>query len=85
MSTDNVGRAEIRSYAERIIRLDDERQTLVDDIREIRAECKSRGFNVKALNAAIKRHRMTGDEREQYDLFEEESHLYLSAIEGEGE
>jgi len=85
MSTDNVGRAEIRAYAERIIRLDDERQTLVGDIKEIRAECKSRGFNVKALNAAIKRHRMTGDEREQYDLFEEEAHLYLSAIEGEGE
>ena len=85
MSTDNVGRAEIRSYAERIIRLDDERQTLVDDIKEIRAECKSRGFNVKALNAAIKRHRMTGDEREQYDLFEEEAHLYLSAIEGDDE
>ena len=85
MSTDNVGRAEIRSYAERIIRLDDERQTMVDDIREIRAECKARGFNVKALNAAIKRHRMTGEEREQFDLFEEETHLYFEAINGADE
>jgi uncharacterized protein (UPF0335 family) len=85
MMSDNVGRAEIRSYAERIIRLDDERQTLVDDIREIRAECKSRGFNVKALNAAIKRYRMTGEEREQFDLFEEETHLYFEAISGADE
>ena len=82
MSADNVGRAEIRSYAERIIRLDDERQTLVDDIKEIRAECKARGFNVKALNSAIKRYRMTGDQREQFDLFEEEAHLYYEALQG---
>lgn len=85
MTTDNVGRAEIRSYAERITRLDEERLALVADIAEIRAECKSRGFNVKALNAAIKRHRMTGEQREQFDLFEEESALYLSAIEGDDE
>lgn len=83
--TDNIGKDELRAYAERFVRLDEERQALVSDISELKAEVKGRGYNLKAFAAAIKRHRMTAEQREQFDLFEEETALYLGAIEGAAE
>lgn len=80
--TDNIGRAELREYAERTSRLMDERDAIVGDIKEIAAEVKSRGYSTKAFNAALKLHRMTGEQREQYELFSEETSLYLDAMDG---
>ena len=78
--TDNLGRDKLRSYADRLTRLDDERLALVEDMKTIRSEAKAEGYNVKALNAAIKRARMTAEQREAHEQFELELETYCSVI-----
>lgn len=80
--TDNTGKAQIKAYAERITRLEDEALALKEDLKEVRSEAKSNGFNTKALNAAIKFHRMTSEQRQEAEQFQMELDLYVDAIEG---
>lgn len=44
----------LRSYIERIERLREEKKALADDIKEIFAEAKGTGFDVKAMRAILK-------------------------------
>jgi len=44
----------LKSIVDRICRIEDEKQLLADDIKEIYAEAKSNGFNVKALRKVIR-------------------------------
>lgn len=46
---------QLRSYIERVERLEEEKKALADDIREVYAEAKSAGFDVKALRAIVRR------------------------------
>ncbi len=45
---------ELRGYIERIERLEEERKALGGDIRDIYAEAKGRGFDVKVMRALIR-------------------------------
>jgi uncharacterized protein (UPF0335 family) len=49
--------ASLKSYLERIERLEDERGELADDIRALYAEAKAEGFAPKAIRGIIKRRR----------------------------
>lgn len=51
----------LRSIVDRIERLEDEKQQIADDIKEIYAEAKSNGFNVKALRKVIRDRRKPPD------------------------
>lgn len=44
----------LRSIVERVERLEEERKTLADDIKDIRTEAKSAGFDVPTINAILK-------------------------------
>ncbi|MEP3244681.1 MAG: DUF2312 domain-containing protein [Sneathiella sp.] len=48
----------LRSYIERIERLEEEKKAMADDIREIFAEAKGTGFDVKAMRAILKLRKM---------------------------
>jgi uncharacterized protein (UPF0335 family) len=50
----NVAADRLRSLVERIERLDEERKALGNDIRDIYAEAKSAGFDVKVLRQLIR-------------------------------
>jgi uncharacterized protein (UPF0335 family) len=53
---DNAHKAsaeDLKSFAARIARLEDEKALLSEDIKEVFTEAKSRGYNVKALRLAI--------------------------------
>jgi uncharacterized protein (UPF0335 family) len=50
----NVAADRLRSLVERIERLDEERAALGNDIRDIYAEAKSAGFDVKVLRQLIR-------------------------------
>lgn len=82
MSTDNIGREQLRAYAERVIRLEDEKQAITDDLKELASEIKAAGYSTKAFKAALKRHRMTAEDREQADLFDQEVSLYSEVMDG---
>jgi uncharacterized protein (UPF0335 family) len=53
---------QLKSIVERIERLDEERKTISDDIRDVYSEAKGNGFDVKALRTIV-RLRKQDDER----------------------
>lgn len=58
----------LRSIVERIERLEEERKALASDIKDIFAEAKSAGFDVKALRQVIRLRGMDPDKLEEADL-----------------
>lgn len=49
----HVAAEELRLLIERIERLEDEKQGIADDIKDVKGEAKSRGYDVKAINRII--------------------------------
>ena len=59
----------LRSYIERIERLEAEKTALTADIREIFSEAKGNGFDVKIMRQIVRLRRMDRDDRlEQEEL-----------------
>jgi uncharacterized protein (UPF0335 family) len=54
--------AMLKTFVERIERLHEERKALADDVRDIYAEAKANGFDVKALKIVIQRRAKDPDE-----------------------
>lgn len=52
---DNDSITKLRSYVHRIETLDAQRQDLGDDIKEIKTEAKANGFDIKTVNAVLRR------------------------------
>jgi uncharacterized protein (UPF0335 family) len=50
----NASQDQLRSFVARIERLEEEKAALANDLREVYAEAKSNGFDVKALRAVIR-------------------------------
>lgn len=48
---------QLRSITERINRLEDEKKTIADDIRDVYAEAKGNGYNPKALRVIVRKQR----------------------------
>ena len=55
------------SLVERIVRLEDEKKELHSDIRDIFAEAKSAGFDVKALRTVLKLRKMNAADRDEQE------------------
>jgi uncharacterized protein (UPF0335 family) len=67
----------LRSFVERIERLEEEKKALQDDIKEVYAEAKGAGFDVKILRQVIRLRKQDREERqEQEELLE----IYLAAL-----
>lgn len=58
----------LRSLIERIERLNEEKAALESDIRDIFAEAKSAGFNVKIMREIIKLRKQNAAERDENDF-----------------
>lgn len=43
-TVENVAAAELRQFIERIERLEEEKQTIADDIKDVYGEAKGRGY-----------------------------------------
>lgn len=67
----------LRSIIERIERLEEERKALADDIKDIFAEAKSAGFDVKVVRQVIRVRKMEPAEYEEEQTLLE---LYLRAL-----
>ena len=44
----------LKAFVERIERLEEEKKTISDDIKDVYAEAKGNGFDVKALRAVVR-------------------------------
>jgi len=52
--SETVSAGQLRAFIERIERLEEEKQTIADDIKEIYAEMKGSGFDTKAVRTIIR-------------------------------
>ena len=67
----------LKAFVERIERLEEEKKAIADDIRDVFAEAKGNGFDVKALRAVIKLRKQDADERREQEAILE---TYLHAL-----
>ncbi len=76
-AVENVAAAELRQFIERIERLEEEKQTIADDIKDVMGEAKGRGYDTKAIRTILRLRKKDRDER-----LEEEAILqtYMAAL-----
>ncbi len=65
--TQGVENYQLRSIVQRIERLEEEKKATADDIRDVYAEAKAVGFDVKALREVIKRRKKDAAERQEHE------------------
>lgn len=68
----------LRSMIERIERLEEEKKAIAGDIRDIFAEAKSAGFDVKVMREILKLRKMDAADRDEKELLLE---TYRKALE----
>jgi uncharacterized protein (UPF0335 family) len=68
---------QLKAVIERIERLEEEKKTTSDDIREIYAEAKVNGFDVKALRTIVRLRKLDTDERKEQEAVLE---TYMHAL-----
>ena len=68
----------LRSLIERIERLEEEKKAIAGDIRDIFAEAKSAGFDVKVMREILKLPKMDAADRDEKELLLE---TYRKALE----
>jgi len=74
---DGVAGKRLLSFFDRIERLEEEKAALSEDIKEIYAEAKAAGFEVKIMRRVMKLRKMEIEKRREEDQLIE---LYMSAI-----
>ena len=62
---------------ERVERLEEEKKTISDDIRDVYAEAKANGFDVKALRTIVRLRKQDADERKEHEAILE---TYMHAL-----
>ena len=79
--TNNGGIAgdHLRSFIERIERLEEEKKAIAEDLKEVFAEAKSVGFDTKIMRTVIKIRKMEAHERQEQEALLD---VYMHALEG---
>lgn len=68
LSSGNVSAEQLRQFIERVERLEEEKQALAADIREVFAEAKSNGYDTKIMRQVIKIRKLDHAEREETEF-----------------
>ncbi len=68
---------QLKAIIERIERLEEEKKTISDDIRDVYAEAKGNGYEVKALRAIVRMRKQDADERLEHETILE---TYMQAL-----
>jgi uncharacterized protein (UPF0335 family) len=55
----------LKAFVERIERLEEEKKTIADDIRDVYAESKANGFDTKVLRQVVKLRKQDANERNE--------------------
>jgi len=64
-----VATAELRSFVERVERLEEEKSNIATDIKEVYAEAKGRGYNSAMMRQMVRERKMDSQARmEKYAL-----------------
>ncbi len=71
------GKDQLKAFIERVERLEEEKKTIADDIRDVYAEAKGSGFDVKALRTIVRMRKQDADERKEQEAILE---TYMHAL-----
>ena len=76
-TSQTVAAGQLRAFIERIERLEEEKKTIADDIKEVFAEMKGTGFDTKAVRAIIRLRKQDQAERQEEEAILD---LYKAAL-----
>ena len=77
MSDQVIAAGQLRAFIERIERPEEEKKALSEDMKEIFAEAKGTGFDVKIMRQVIRIRKMEASDRQEQDALIQ---MYLDAI-----
>ena len=68
---------QLKAFVERVERLEEEKKTISDDIRDVYAEAKAVGYDTKALRTIVRMRKQDVDERKEQETILE---TYMHAL-----
>jgi uncharacterized protein (UPF0335 family) len=68
---------QLKAFVERVERLEEEKKTIADDIRDVYAEAKVNGYDIKALRSVVRLRKIDINERREQEAILE---TYLHAL-----
>jgi uncharacterized protein (UPF0335 family) len=68
---------QLKAFIERVERLEEEKKAISDDIRDVYAEAKGNGYDVKALRTVVRLRKQDKNERAEQEALVE---TYLHAL-----
>ncbi|MEH6755717.1 MAG: DUF2312 domain-containing protein [Alphaproteobacteria bacterium] len=75
--TGGIAGDRLRSFIERVERLEEDRSNLNADIREVYSEAKSAGFDAKTMRAIVRLRKLEPNERQEQEHLLE---VYRNAV-----
>lgn len=72
-----VAAGQLRAFIERIERLEEEKKTLADDIRDVYAEAKGNGYDTKIMRQVVRLRKKDSAERQEEEAILD---LYMHAL-----
>jgi uncharacterized protein (UPF0335 family) len=76
-SAQAIAVGQLRAFIDRIERLEEEKGTISEDIKEVFAELKGSGFDTKAVRAIIRARKKEAHERQEEEAMIQ---LYMDAL-----
>jgi uncharacterized protein (UPF0335 family) len=76
-TSQTVAAGQLRAFIERIEKLEEEKKTIADDIKEVYAEAKGSGFDTKAVRVIIRLRKKDQAERQEEEAILD---LYKAAL-----
>ena len=76
-NTNSIAKDQLKAFVERIERLEEEKEALTADIRDVYAEAKGNGYDVKALRRVVRERKL---DRAEFQEQEAIIDLYRHAL-----
>lgn len=67
MQLQNTTQDQLRAFVERIERLEEDKAAVANDLKEVYAEAKGTGFDVKAIRAVVRMRKQDEEKRKEAD------------------
>jgi uncharacterized protein (UPF0335 family) len=77
MAKSGFAKEHLKSFIERVERLEEEKAALVADIREVYAEAKGQGFDTKIMRQVVRLRKLESADRQEQEAILD---LYMSAL-----
>ena len=70
----------LKAFVERVERLEEEKKAIADDIRDVYAEARGSGFDVRALRTIVRLRKQDADQRREQETILETYMLALGML-----